>query len=269
MSTVEKLPVVLLAGGFGTRLGQETLKLPKPLVRIGEYPIIVHIMSLYLKQGHTDFIILGGYKCDEIKYYFQNFELNYSNIGFEYVNNTYRRNWNNPGIDKLGFSTHDWTLKILDTGLNANTAERLWRASDQILGQRFFCTYGDGLSTIDLNSLLSHHKKNKVMATLSAFHPPSRFGEIAISEDGKVKNFVEKPLMQTRVNGGFFVFEREVLQLCVENYEPLESGVLSKLSDSDDLSAYPSDDWWQMMDTPRELDILNDLWRTNSAPWLR
>jgi len=268
MSSTEKLPVVILAGGFGTRLGEETSRIPKPLVRIGDYPILVHIMSLYLRQGHTEFIILGGYKCEEIKHYFQNFELNYTNIGFEYTNRAYGRNWVEPGIDRLGFSSHDWSLKILDTGLNSNTAERLWRASAQIPGDRFFCTYGDGLSTIDLKSLLNFHVKSGTKATLSAFHPPSRFGEISISAEGKVKNFMEKPLMQTRVNGGFFVFEREVLDFCINNFDSLESGVLTKLSELGELSAYLSDDWWQMMDTPRELDILNNLWANNTAPWL-
>ena len=269
MDSNNKIPVVILAGGFGTRLGEETSKIPKPLVKIGQYPILVHIMSTYLKQGFDDFIILGGYKCEEIKNYFYNFESNYSNIGFEFKSGVYQQNWVSTGLDPLGFADRDWQLRIIDTGLFANTSERLWRASKHFDSDKFFCTYGDGLSTINLNSLLISHVNSGLDATLTAFHPPSRFGEVRISRNGLVENFEEKPLMQTRVNGGFFVFEKSVISYCKDNTEPLESGVLSKLAAEGRLGAYASNAWWQMMDTPRELKILNDLWDGGNPPWLK
>ena len=179
----------------------------------------------------------------------------------------YERTWSGRGSDPLGFKSKDWTVKVIDTGLNTFTSERLHRVKNYITSETFMCTYGDGLSTIDLNALLDFHSKSQSIASLTAFNPPSRFGEIEIDKLNRVTSFSEKPLVKTRVNGGFFVFERDIFNYCENNSEPLESGVLARLSKEKKLSAFEPDAWWQMMDTPRELQILNDLWMSGDAPW--
>jgi glucose-1-phosphate cytidylyltransferase len=266
-SANKSIPVVILAGGYGTRLGQETLSTPKPMVRIGEFPILLHLMSHYLKFGFSNFVILGGYKCEVIKSYFDNFSATYADVGYSMQGGQYERSWSGKGADPLGFKSNDWTVKVIDTGLNTLTSERLQRAKNYITADTFMCTYGDGLSTIDLNALLEFHSKSQSFASLTAFHPPSRFGEIEIDKLNLVSNFSEKPLMNTRVNGGFFVFERDIFSYTENNFQPLESGVLEVLSKEKKLSAFESDAWWQMMDTPRELQILNELWMSGDAPW--
>jgi glucose-1-phosphate cytidylyltransferase len=263
------LPVVILAGGMGTRLGQESLLIPKPLVRIGTHPILLHIMAKYIHLGHSNFIICAGYKADQLKNYFKDF-------GSNFVDPTYAISlksgsvelWKSSAIeDSLGLLGKEFQVEIVDTGLNSTTAERLMRISSRIKGDKFLCTYGDGVTSQNLNEVLQHHDKHDLMATLTAFHPPSRFGEIDVDERSLVTSFQEKPLGKSYVNGGFFVFSSDVFSVIDPN-KSLEEGLLAKLADLNQLTAFKSEAFWQMMDTPREVELLNHLYSQGNAPWL-
>jgi glucose-1-phosphate cytidylyltransferase len=253
------MKVVILAGGRGTRLSEETETTPKPMVEIGRHPILWHIMKLYAEQGHKEFIVLLGYRGEVIKRYFAE----YANIAGDL------------SIDLKTGSVHrrtqddeaDWKVHLVDTGLYTNTGGRVARARDLLDGETFMLTYGDGLANIDLNALLAHHRTHGATATITAVHPPARFGEVQFLGD-RVAGFAEK--VQTNegwINGGFMVCEPKLLTHLQSDSSVLEIDGLEALARAYDLSAYRHRGFWQCMDTLRDKRHLNDMWDHQNAPW--
>ena len=254
------MKVVILAGGFGTRLSEYTENIPKPMVQIGGMPIIWHIMNTYAKFGFNDFYIALGYKSEVIKNYFLNWRALNSNFTV------------NLGTGKI--CSHeaekgsvDWKVTLVDTGLNTMTGGRLRRLKPFIGEAPFFLTYGDGVSDVNIQSLLDFHKKNKKLVTVTAVHPGARFGELEITTD-LVTQFKEKPqTSQGWINGGYFVMEPEFLELIDSDQTVLEQGPLEAVASKGELAAYKHHGFWQCMDMKRDKDVLENLWATNSAPW--
>lgn len=251
------MKVVILAGGLGTRIAEQTESIPKPMVTIGDLPILLHIMKIYSHFGFNDFIIALGYKGYVIKEYFNNYQLHTSDVEFNFADgsSTY-----------ISSSTENWKVKLIDTGLNTQTGGRLLRLKE-FLSERFMVTYGDGLANVDLASLLEFHESHKKLATMTAVLPPGRFG--ALEHDGeRVTQFTEKPIGDgQRISGGFFVFEPEVLSLIDNDSDPLETTALPALATANELRAFLHNDFWQPMDTLREKRVLEELWNSGSAPW--
>ena len=249
---------IILAGGYGTRLSEETIVKPKPMVKIGNHPILWHIMKIYSCHGIKDFVIALGYKGNLIKDYF---------INYHYYANNFTLNASDSNIEIHSKSVEDWKITFLDTGENTMTGGRIKKAMEFIGHERVLVTYGDGLADIDINKLIRFHEKQGKKATLTAVRPPSRFGDV-IFEGDVVTKFHEKPQSGDGwINGGFFVLEPEVAN-CIEGDEmPFEEEPLSHLTSISELVAYKHNGFWQPMDTIREKDILNDYWNTGSAPW--
>lgn len=258
---MDKVKVVILCGGRGTRLREETEIRPKPLIEIGDKPILWHIMKTYSHFGFKDFVLCLGYKGDLIKEYFLNYEA---------MNNdfTIKLGKKNTVTFHNSHQENDWNVTLVDTGKLAQTGARIKRIQDYIDGNIFMATYGDGVGNIDIRNLLNYHKKCGNIGTITGVHPSSRFGELII-KNKKVKEFNEKPQVKEGfINGGFFVFNKEFFKFlndkddCYLEHEPLEG-----LAKRNQLSVYLHDGFWQCMDTQRELDILNELWRNKNAPW--
>tara|TARA_X000000950_G_scaffold282632_1_gene381856 strand:- start:83 stop:844 length:762 start_codon:yes stop_codon:yes gene_type:complete len=251
------MKVILLAGGLGTRLAEETKKIPKPLVKIGKYPILVHIMNIYSFYGYKDFIVCGGYKVKEIIKYFENFS------DFKLIEK--KRNQN------IFFSKKKkWYLNIFFTGIKTNTGGRLLKIKEVFkTNELFFLTYGDGLADININKLLNFHKNQKLLGTVTAVKPPGRFGVIQIAKN-KVKKFQEKvDNKDTWINGGFFVFNSKVLKYFKKTSDSLEQNILSKIVKDKKMSAYRHHNFWLPMDTLRDKNKLNELWKKDKAPWIK
>ena len=253
------MKVVLLAGGLGTRLSEETSTRPKPMVEIGGKPILWHIMKSYSHYGFKDFIICCGYKGYLIKEYFYNYFLHTSDVTIDLAKNN---------LTVLSRKAEDWKVTLVDTGEDTLTGGRLKRVAPYLENEETFCfTYGDGLSNLNINELVHYHKSEKRAATLTAVQPPARFGSLSF-ERGKVLSFQEKPIGDGKwINGGFFVLENQVLGLitgdsCIWEKEPLE-----KLAKNGQLSAFKHSGFWQPMDTLRDKLILNNLWDKDKAPW--
>jgi|688.fasta_scaffold08864_14 glucose-1-phosphate cytidylyltransferase len=250
------MKVVIFAGGFGTRLAEETSVIPKPMVRIGRFPILEHIMEYYCKHGHSDFIILTGYKCDVINDYFAkkcekkiNLNIDNKNIRLDHE--------------------YEWNVSLINTGVDSSTSKRLFQIKDQIQ-ETFFLTYGDGLSDVNINQLLRFHKKNRGIATVTAVHPPARFGQLQIdSIKSKVVKFNEKGKGENDfINGGYFVVEKEIFRY-FDNLEiSFEENILTKLARSHEFYAFKHYGFWYPMDTLREKNELNSLYENNRAPWI-
>jgi glucose-1-phosphate cytidylyltransferase len=258
---MKNMKVVILCGGRGTRLREETEVRPKPLVEIGNRPILWHIMKIYSHYGFKDFVLCLGYKGDMIKDYF----LNYEAMNNDFTINLGNRNniaFHNAHLEK------DWNVTLVNTGDHTQTGARIKKIEEYIDGETFMVTYGDGVGNIDIKELLEFHKKNGRTGTLTGVHPSSRFGELLIKGKNIVE-FNEKPLVsQGFINGGFFVFEKKLFGYLSDNEHcSLEHGPLGNLSADGELSVYRHNDFWQCMDTQRELDILNDLWKQGKAPW--
>lgn len=259
------MKVVLLAGGQGTRLREETEFKPKPMVEIGGYPIIWHIMKIYASQGFKDFIICGGYKQEIIKNYFLNYKC---------IENDFSINLKSGELKIFNKNDLDWNVTIVDTGLNTQTGGRLLRIKEFINNERFMATYGDGLADVNLKLLLDAHINNKVkfnsFATLTSVLSKSKFGEIEFSSNspigGKILSFEEKS-RTSWINGGFFVFENSIFDLINGDDDPLESGLLCKLSANNKLGLYQHTGFWGCMDTYKDTLSLIDLWNNNIAPW--
>lgn len=253
------LRTIILAGGLGTRLAEETAIKPKPMVEIGGHPIIWHIMSIYAARGFSDFTVACGYKGEVIKDYFASFELRNSDISVDLSTGS---------IDFERRHRVDWNVSCIDTGADTLTGGRLKALKDHIGTNRFMVTYGDGLADVDIRALVDFHDRHGRLATVTAVRPPARFGAIEVSEDGKVIAFEEKT--QSRegwINGGFFVFEPEVLDFIPTLDTALERAPLSELARAGQLSAYRHSGFWQPMDTIRERNDLEHLWQDGSAPW--
>lgn len=251
---------VILAGGMGTRLREETEFKPKPMVEIGGRPLLWHLMKNLSTQGINDFIICLGYKGDQIKDYFLNY--NYRNCDFEInLNGT-----NNTFSPKGELLNETWNVILADTGLETMTGGRISRVRKYIRKGPFLCTYGDGLSDVDIQKLQEFHKSHGLIATVTAVQPTNRFGALKINEKNLVTEFSEKPKNEKWVNGGFFIFENRIFDYldddCILEKEPLE-----KLSLEGKLKAFKHTGFWQPMDTYRESIELNSLWGNKEAPW--
>lgn len=253
------MKVAILAGGLGTRLREETEYRPKPMVEIGGRPILWHIMKLYAHHGFGEFVVCLGYKGDLIRDYFLNYEIR--NRDFTVTLGSREVKIHNC------HSEDGWKVTLAETGDATMTGGRIRRIAHYLDGGTFMATYGDGVADIDVKKLLDCHRRSGRLATVTAVRPASRYGELAI-EDGTVKLFREKPQVQEGwINGGFFVFEPQVFGLIGGDDESLEGGLLVKLADSGELAVYRHEGFWQCMDTYREMQILNEMWRTGGAPW--
>jgi glucose-1-phosphate cytidylyltransferase len=256
------MEVVILCGGKGTRLSEETISKPKPMVEIGGKPILWHIMKFYSKYGHNKFILSLGYKSHYIKEYFYNLRTSGSDF-------TIKLSPNESPVFYNQMPESDWEITFVDTGEETLKGARIKRIEQYIKGNSFFVTYGDGLCDVNLNDLLNFHFKHNKIASLTAVHPPSRFGELEL-DDARVVNFQEKPQMATGyINGGFFVFNKEIFNYLDSNEEcDLEFGPLQKISQEGELNAFIHDGFWQCMDNVRERDYLDNLIRKGKAVWL-
>lgn len=249
---------VVLAGGLGTRLAEETEVRPKPMVEIGERPILWHILKHFAHFGHTEFFVALGYKGEDIKRYFLDWASLKGNV-------TVRLN--SGRVERQGGTTDDWTVHLVDTGRNTNTGGRLKRLEPCLNRQTFMVTYGDGVSDVDLDSLIRFHRACGRIATVTAVRPPARYGGL-IFEDNLVARFTEKPQAgEGWINGGFLVFEPGIFDYLSGDESSLEADALEKLARDRQLAAYKHDGFWQCMDTLRDKRLLEGYWRGGNAPW--
>ena len=254
------MKAVILAGGYGTRISEESTTRPKPMVNIGQEPILWHIMKIYSHHGINDFIICCGYKAYFIKEYFANYFLHRSDVTFDLQNNR---------MEVLNNQVEPWRVTLVDTGEKTMTGGRLKRVAEQI-GQETFClTYGDGVSNIDIRQAIDFHREQKCKATLTAVQPPGRFGAFKLGQDQvTIPSFKEKPQGDGAwVNGGFFVLEPEVLDYIEGDDTVWEKGPLEKLAEEGNLAAYRHRGFWQPMDTLRDKILLEELWNSGQAEW--
>lgn len=253
------MKAVILAGGLGTRISEETHLKPKPMIEVGGKPILWHIMKIYSHYGVNDFVICCGFKGYVIKEYFANYFLHMSDVTFDMRDNS---------MQVLQQSAEPWRVTLIDTGEETMTGGRLRRVAPYVSGEDAFCfTYGDGVSNVNIAELIAFHKAQKVKATLTATYPPGRFGALDILRE-KVKTFKEKPKGDGgMINGGFFVLSPAVLDLldgddCIWERAPLET-----LAERGELAAYQHHGFWQAMDTLRDKTYLEELWQSGQAPW--
>lgn len=257
------MEVVILCGGKGSRLSEETINKPKPMVEIGGMPILWHIMNLYSFYGYKKFILALGYKANYIKEYFYNLK----NISGDFKISL--SNDSSP-IFFNKIPQHEWEITFVDTGEETLKGARIKKVEKYIESENFLVTYGDGIGDIDISELVSFHKSHNKVATLTAVRPPSRFGELEINGTDII-NFEEKPQMHTGyINGGFFVFKKEIFNsLNDSDFCDLEFGTLQEISKKNELKAYIHDKFWQCMDNVRERDFLDQLVKQNKAPWIK
>jgi glucose-1-phosphate cytidylyltransferase len=254
------MKAVILAGGMGTRISEETLLRPKPMIEIGGKPIIWHIMKSYSVHGVNDFIICCGYKGYVIKEYFANYFLHMSDVTFDMSRN-------HMEIHKR--HAEPWRVTLVDTGENTMTGGRLKRVASYLEDVDAFCfTYGDGVSDVDVSELIAFHLAHGKMATLTATYPPGRFGALDIEKDHRVMSFKEKPKGDGgMINGGFFVLSPRVIELIADDGTSWEAEPLEHLAQNSELCAYQHEGFWQPMDTLRDRIYLEKLWQTGMAPW--
>jgi glucose-1-phosphate cytidylyltransferase len=253
-----EMKVVILAGGLGTRLTEETESRPKPMVEIGGRPILWHIMKIYAHHGFREFVVALGYKGDIIKRYF----LDYAKIQSDFTVNLA-----SGDIMRYGGPTEDWTVHLIDTGVATNTGGRLKRLT-QVLGREtFLATYGDGVSNVDIKALVKFHRYHGRLATTTAVRPPARFGGLVFEGD-RIVEFTEKPQIgEGWINGGFFVLEPDILSYIAGDETSWEHEPMERLAAEQQLMAYRHDEFWQCMDTLRDLRLLESLWVGGKAPW--
>lgn len=253
------MKVVILAGGYGTRLSEETVNIPKPMVEIGGKPILWHIMKIYSHYGYNDFIICLGYKGYIIKEYFMNYFMHMSDITVDL---------SNGGIKVHNSKAENWKVTLVDTGLDTMTGGRIKRIKDHLYGERFMLTYGDGVGDVNINSLVEFHESHGKLATMTAVQPSGRFGALRINDDKKVESFVEKPAGDGAwINGGFFVLEPQVIDYIKDDNTTWEREPLENLTKESQLFAYKHEGFWKPMDTLRDKIELERLWSTKEAPW--
>ena len=254
------MKAVILAGGLGTRISEETNVKPKPMIEIGGFPILWHIMKIYSHYGINDFVICCGYKGYLIKEYFSNYYLQTSDVTFDLTSNkaTYHKS-----------KTEPWKVTLVDTGVNTMTGGRISKIKKYLENDETFClTYGDGLADINISDLIKFHKVNKRLATITASIAPMRFGALSLNKDNSVDKFVEKPKGDNSyINGGFFVLSEKVLDLIKDDNTVWEKEPLEHLSQNNQLSAFLHNGFWQPMDTLREKNYLEELWLSGKAPW--
>lgn len=252
------MKVIILAGGFGTRLSEYTESIPKPMVTIGGYPILWHIMRTYAHFGHKDFYLALGYKSEVVKEYF----LNYRSFNSDFTVNLADGSVKPHKVDDT-----NWLVTLVHTGLESMTGGRVKRLQEFIGNETFLLTYGDGVANIDLDALVKFHKSHGKMVTVSAVHPGARFGELEMQKQ-QVASFHEKPqITQGWINGGYFVIEPEFFDLIAGDQTILEREPLEKAAEMGELMAYHHDGYWQCMDTKRDRDNLEELWESGKAEW--
>lgn len=250
---------IILCGGLGTRLSEETHLRPKPMVEIGGKPILWHILKTYENQGVNEFILALGYKGDYIKDYFSNYSIRNSDFNINTLSNK---------LEVQSESKEDWNVSLIDTGLNTLTGGRLLRLRG-LINETFMLTYGDGLCDVDLKSLIDFHKSHKKIATVTSVRPSARFGDLKI-QDGKVISFKEKPQSEEGwINGGYFIFEPEIFDYLNDDLTILEKEPLENLAKDGELMAFQHKGFWQCMDTIRDRDFLNRLIFDKNTPWLK
>ena len=252
------MKVVILAGGLGTRLAEETEAKPKPMVEVGEHPIVWHIMRSYAQYGFQDFYLALGYKGDVIKRYF----LDHYALG-----GSLRVNLASGQVEDLEKDTEDWTVQLMDTGQSTQTGGRIKRLEPYLSGETFMATYGDGVCDVDIAKVLEFHRSHGKLATVTAVRPPARFGGLVFEGD-LVREFSEKPQIgEGWINGGYFVFEPQIFDYIDGDSTPLELAPLERLAAEGQLAAYRHEGFWQCMDTIREKKLLESLWQSGKAPW--
>ena len=253
------MKAVILAGGYGTRISEETDNIPKPMIRIGHQPILWHIMKMYSFHGITDFIICCGYKGYAIKEYFSNYFLHMSDVTFCMKKNK---------MEVHHKRAEPWTITLVDTGEGTMTGGRIKRIEEYIKNEDSFClTYGDCVSNVNITELVNFHKQQQTLSTLTAVYPPGRFGALDIS-NGKVNLFKEKPQGDgNRINGGFFVLSPKVIDLIDGDSTVWEQKPMEVLATQGEMSAFDHDGFWQPMDTLRDKNYLEELWASDNAPW--
>ncbi len=255
------MKVVILAGGLGTRLSEETDVRPKPMVEIGGRPIIWHIMKIYSQYGFNEFVVCCGYKGYVIKEYFANYFLHQTDVTFDLANN--KMEVHNSGSE-------NWKVTLVDTGINTNTAGRIKRIQKYVGNEPFMLTYGDGVADINIPELIQFHKKSGKLATLSSIQLPGRFGNVETDENGTVTTFQEKPLGDgVWINGGFFVLEPGIFNYLDGNMDDMqwEKKPLIEIADAGQLSAYQHNGFWKCMDAIRDKIELEALWQSGAADW--
>jgi glucose-1-phosphate cytidylyltransferase len=252
------MKAVIMAGGQGTRISEETAARPKPMIEIGGKPILWHIMKIYSAYGINDFVICCGYRGYMIKEYFANYALHMSDVTFDLSGRS---------AEYLSNESEPWKVTLVDTGELTQTGGRLKRVAKYIQSETFCLTYGDGVATVDIGKLLDFHKAQARSATITAVQPPGRFGSLSIVDD-RIDKFVEKPMGDGGwINGGFFVLEPTVLKYLVDDQTIWEHEPLAKLAAEGELSAYKHFGFWHPLDTLRDSRTLNSLWETGKAPW--
>lgn len=260
-SQTRTMKAVILAGGYGTRLSEETAVRPKPMVDIGEQPILWHIMKIYMAHGIDEFIICCGYKGEMIKEYFATYRMRNADITFDFANDTktIHEDYCEP-----------WKVTLVDTGLDTMTGGRLKRIRDYLGDETFCMTYGDGVSDINIAELVQFHQEQDTLATLTAIQPPGRFGAFSLpSGQARVKHFREKARRDGAwINGGFFVLEPDVIDYIEGDDTVWEQEPMEELAQNDEMSAYRHEGFWHPMDTLRDKNVLENMWTGGSAPWL-
>ena len=253
------MKVVILAGGFGTRLSEETVIKPKPMVEIGHKPILWHIMKYYSHYGFNEFVIALGYKAEFVKDYFLNYQKLDSDLFIDF---------SSKEIKQKKLNNEKWKIHLIDTGINTLTGGRINRLRSLIDKETFLLTYGDGVSDVNIKELIKFHKKQKdSIVTLTAVHPPARFGGIKFSHN-RVKSFAEKSQVEEGwINGGFMVVEPEIFNYINKDQNIFESDVLESVAKNNELTAYKHNGFWQCMDALRDKYLLESLWKKNEAPW--
>jgi len=259
---MSNMDVVILCGGKGTRLSEETVKKPKPMVEIGGMPILWHIMKIYSYYGFKRFILSLGYKGNQIKEYFYNYRITSSDFSMK-MDPTHIPEFLNYSDDK------DWEIIFVDTGLDTLKGGRIKRIEKYLKSDSFHLTYGDGVSNVNVQEVVDFHNKHKCIGTVTAVHPPSRFGEMYLEND-MVVEFKEKPQMNAGyINGGFFVFNKKIMEYLTEDENcDFEFGPLQKLAKDRQLKSFKHNGFWQCMDNIREKNYLDNLVKNNKAPWM-
>lgn len=254
------MKLVILAGGFGTRLSEETQIKPKPMIEVGGRPILWHIMKIYSSYGINDFIICCGYKGYIIKEYFKNYFLHTSDVTISTQNNV---------VEVIKKNSESWKITLVDTGENTMTGGRLKKVSSYLKNEEAFCfTYGDGVGNINISNLITFHKKHKRLATVTAVRPQARYGAITFGPDDQVDHFEEKPKGDgSWINGGFFVLHPDVISYIKDEQTRWENETLTILAKGGELFAFKHHGFWMPMDTLRDKILLNNLWNSGKAEW--
>lgn len=253
------MKVMLLAGGFGTRLSEETDIRPKPMVEIGGMPVLWHIMKIYSSYGFNDFIILLGYKGNYIKEFFANYFLHQSDVTID---------MNSGKIKVLSNTSEPWTVTLIDTGLNTMTGGRIKKAQKYIGEETFLLTYGDGLSDVNIEELVKFHKLHGKILTMTSVMPEGRFGAITINDDNQVSSFDEKPKGDNRfINGGYFVCDPKIFNYINDDAEVFEQSPMKKLAKDGEIYSFKHHGFWKPMDSLKDKNDLNEMWDSDDVPW--